>query len=72
MTMGDIVSGRADHSKDEDCSVGEDDFCAGCGVLHGDPCGWCGGRGYHRDDCTGPDMRPDLHSLPDPPGYRKT
>jgi hypothetical protein len=42
------------HSSDADCSghVDEDtSTCSACGVLHGDPCPRCGGRGYHADDC---------------------
>jgi hypothetical protein len=40
------------HSVDEQCRLGDDGCCVGCGVAHGDPCGRCGGRGFHRDGCS--------------------
>jgi hypothetical protein len=42
---------RPNHEKDSDCTVGADDMCTACGVHHGDPCGACGGRGFHAVDC---------------------
>lgn len=43
---------RPNHEKDEDCDVGEDGTCRGCGVSHVDLCGVCGGRGFHREGCS--------------------
>lgn len=40
------------HTDDAHCTVGPDDFCTGCGVHHGDPCGVCGGRGFHVEGCS--------------------
>lgn len=40
------------HERDEQCDVDPaDDTCRVCGVLHGDPCPTCGGRGFHRAQC---------------------
>lgn len=42
------------HSRDSDCSghVDRDTrLCSVCGVLHGDPCPQCRGRGYHKSGC---------------------
>jgi hypothetical protein len=40
------------HQRDADCQgfLGEDGTCQVCGVYHGGPCPWCGGRGFHTDD----------------------
>lgn len=46
-----VEADRADHTDDAHCTVGPDDFCTGCGVHHGDPCGVCGGRGFHAEGC---------------------
>lgn len=37
----------------ESCSIPLDltDCCPNCGVWHGDPCRWCGQRGYHKANC---------------------
>lgn len=40
------------HTKDEDCTLDENDTCIICGVAHGDPCPECGGRGFHRENCS--------------------
>jgi hypothetical protein len=47
----DVVS-APHHETDADCSLGPDDCCLTCGVHHGEPCGECGGRGFHRDSCS--------------------
>ncbi len=39
------------HRTDADCTLIED-CCVGCGVLHGEPCPQCGGRGFHTDGCA--------------------
>lgn len=39
------------HSKDEDCTVGADGLCVGCGVDHSEECAECGGRGFHKAVC---------------------
>lgn len=42
------------HERDEDCDVDPvTATCRGCGVWHGEPCAACGGRGFHRDGCSG-------------------
>lgn len=44
-----------EHKTDADCRGLIDpatDCCRVCGVLHGDPCPDCGGRGFHRPDCA--------------------
>lgn len=41
-----------EHTKDSDCTVGVDGLCEGCGVLHGEPCKECGGRGFHGEACS--------------------
>lgn len=46
-----------EHTADEDCTVGPEGFCIGCGVDHSGTCVACGGRGYHRAFC--PDLGPD-------------
>ena len=46
------------HSQDSDCTVDPaTDLCVGCGVHHGEVCEHCGGRGFHRDDCSPPIAR---------------
>lgn len=40
-----------EHSQDADCTLDEDGMCTICGVLHGEPCPECGGRGFHKPDC---------------------
>lgn len=40
------------HAKDDDCQLGADRTCTGCGAAHGDPCLECGGRAYHRPGCS--------------------
>ena len=40
------------HIQDDECTVDPaTDLCVYCGVMHGEPCAFCGGRGFHRDDC---------------------
>lgn len=40
------------HTQDGDCRVSQvTGCCKVCGVEHGDPCGFCRGRGFHADDC---------------------
>lgn len=43
------------HERDEHCDVDpETDLCRACGVHHDEPCGHCGGRGFHtHDECPG-------------------
>lgn len=38
------------HARDEDCTVGPDGCCTGCGASHGGVCA-CSGRAYHRAGC---------------------
>lgn len=41
------------HDADQDCTVDpETDACKECGVVHGDPCYHCLGRGFHKADCS--------------------
>jgi hypothetical protein len=43
-----------EHSKDSDCIVDpRTDLCTVCGVMHGEPCPDCGGKGFHTSACTG-------------------
>lgn len=46
----DGIAYGAEHDCDADCTV-VDGECVWCGVEHSDPCGTCGGRGFHGDDC---------------------
>lgn len=40
------------HTTDTDCTIDpETGCCSLCGVLHGDPCPECGGRGLHIENC---------------------
>jgi hypothetical protein len=40
------------HRTDSDCTLDPiTQQCKVCGVLHGDPCLDCGGRGFHRSHC---------------------
>lgn len=39
------------HTRDEQCTLGSDDVCTGCKVYHGEECGECQARGYHREGC---------------------
>lgn len=39
------------HQQDSDCDVDVYGSCVLCGVLHGDPCVECGGRGFHASMC---------------------
>lgn len=41
------------HTDDLDCDVDpETDTCRECGVHHGDPCPYCGGRGFCDPTCS--------------------
>lgn len=42
------------HTRDADCApfLRADGTCTVCGVAHGEPCGACGGRGFHVAGCT--------------------
>ena len=41
------------HEQDCDCTVDpETNCCTVCGVEHSDPCDVCGGRGFHKFDCS--------------------
>ncbi len=54
------------HTQDWQCKVDPaDDTCRDCGVLHGDPCGDCGGRGFHKLLCGYRYV--ELRNLPAPP-----
>jgi hypothetical protein len=44
---------HAQHTQDSDCSLDSNGLCVVCLAVHGNPCIECGGRGYHRDICTG-------------------
>lgn len=49
------------HTADEHCDVDPTtDMCRGCGVHHGEACGHCGGRGFHRDGCATTRPAPQL------------
>lgn len=39
------------HTRDEDCVLDADQQCTVCGVSHTEICPFCGGRGFHKDDC---------------------
>jgi hypothetical protein len=54
-----------EHTRDSDCTVGEDGMCEVCGVLHGDPCQSCGGKGFHVDGY----VESDVHERPDLPHH---
>ena len=44
------------HTTDADSEVDPStDCCVGCGVLHGEPCEVCGGRGFHNVPCAAND-----------------
>jgi hypothetical protein len=50
------IEGTADgerHRRDKDCGphLDADGTCAACGVVHGDPCDICNGRGFHTPTC---------------------
>jgi|SRR5579872_2978859 len=49
------------HTKDSDCDVDVYGSCVLCGVLHGDPCELCGGKGFHTEDCPDSDA-----NIPEP------
>lgn len=40
------------HSKDSDCTVGDNGCCTVCGAHHGEPCACCGARAFHVDGCA--------------------
>lgn len=43
----------ASHHQDADCALTlKADTCTVCGVIHGEPCLACGGRGFHRPTCV--------------------
>jgi hypothetical protein len=43
----------APHESDDQCAVDPSTHCCRvCGVMHGDPCPICGGRGFHLDGCA--------------------
>ena len=44
------------HTRDTDCTLNDQDTCTVCGVYHGDPCEFCGQRGYHMSNCPGPKL----------------
>ena len=44
------------HTKDSDCTLDDRDTCTVCGVYHGDPCEFCGQRGFHMENCPGPKL----------------
>lgn len=47
-----LANEEAEHTKDEDCCVDpETGSCRVCGVVHGEPCGSCGGEAFHRSGC---------------------
>lgn len=39
------------HTQDSDCQLDRFGSCELCGVLHGDPCQACGGKGFHTAQC---------------------
>lgn len=39
------------HEHNKDCTLGADDQCVVCGVVHTESCFECGGCGFHRDGC---------------------
>ena len=41
------------HTADDQCTVGPDGVCTGCGATHAAPCPSCGGAAYHRPGCDG-------------------
>jgi hypothetical protein len=46
------------HTKDADCKGNINpatQMCNGCGVLHGDPCPTCKGKGFHTETCPDSD-----------------
>ena len=44
---------KQEHTQDEHCTVDPNtDCCSGCGVHHAEPCRVCGGRGFHRPNCS--------------------
>jgi hypothetical protein len=48
-----VRCGSAAHVKDSDCTVDPgNDYCSVCGVLHGEPCSDCGGKGFHQYECV--------------------
>ena len=40
------------HQQDSDCDVDVYGECVLCGVLHGEPCPVCGGKGFHQYECV--------------------
>ena len=47
--FGRIHAGEpVNHQQDSDCDVDVYGECVLCGVLHGDPCAFCGGKGFHQ------------------------
>jgi hypothetical protein len=52
------------HATDADCTLlAGTHTCLVCSVYHGDPCGDCGGRAFHAEEC--PENIPDVPP-PDP------
>lgn len=39
------------HTQDTDCTLDDHGLCIFCGALHGEPCVYCGGRGFHKPGC---------------------
>jgi hypothetical protein len=52
------------HSTDSDCTVDPHTLlCVYCGVMHGEPCPTCGGKGFHDADCPDSDANRDCYRL---------
>lgn len=51
-----------DHTSDIQCTLDANDTCVECGVIHGDPCPDCGGKGFHLSEC--PVMCPHMLECP--------
>jgi hypothetical protein len=58
------VTAATSHKQDTDCTLSpQTDCCTVCGVLHGDPCPECKGRGYHNTGCSEYEESPVINTI---------
>jgi hypothetical protein len=55
---------ESEHNSDSDCTVDQvTRLCVTCGVMHGEPCPTCGGKGFHTETCPDSDANHHTYSL---------